>query len=141
MMMYVFTIPCKKGNYEYPGFVPNAKPDKTIRVTKLRTNVTKSDTTFITGIYINHIQQMMGEIDAYYFSTTHADEVRKQFLIEYGLQDKSDKEIDDFLDENEISVPDLGRLDLGTFEKGSTISISGKFEEVFSIAFIGVGYP
>lgn len=117
---------------EHPcGILPEV-----FRPYKLITNVEAPHLSTLVGIFINSRPQLIGSVDAWQFSAKYQTELAAQFLQEHGLTGKSDLEIDEYLDENDLSVPSTGRLILPTMRKGDTIRVSKEGKD-FTVALIG----
>lgn len=113
-------------------------PDRNILVRRVISSVSKPETAIITQLYIDNIEQLIMPLDAYYFSARLVQELREKFLTEYGLVGKTHDEIDDYLDNNELSMPDPCRFDLPTISSSRKIRIVGKFEEHCVLTFTGL---
>lgn len=98
-----------------------------MRPEKIMTSVTELGQAIIDGIYIGGQNQLIGELDAYFLSTSLASKLRTEFLTEHGLLGKSYQEIDNYLDDNELSMPDTMRLDLPVIRKDTEVKLTGKF--------------
>ena len=106
---------------------------------KFFTNIDAPGAAMITGIFLGDDpeNQILGEIDAWNFSVTYVEQARAEFLRALGLAGKTDDEIQDYLDDNDLELPDVLRLVLRTLRKGERIRITGKFPPRFAISFLG----
>jgi hypothetical protein len=109
------------------------------RPTHIKTNVTAEGVALITGIYLNEDKhsQLLVTVDAYQWSMALQELMRKQFYEEHGLSGKSFDEIDSYLDEHELSVPDPGRIDLPTMTPNSKYRFTGEVKADIGIMLVG----
>lgn len=131
-------------NRFYMGFIPNkvGKVQKPFRATHIVTNIYDIGRATITGLFFNgkkeEHNQLAMSVDANQFSTTELEKARRLFLEKYGLEKKSIKEIDKYLDDNELSIPEPNRLTLPSLNQGASVLITGTgFKEGDIITLIG----
>lgn len=110
------------------------------RPTHIRTNVTKENVVKIDAIYCgdNPHNQLIHSVDGYYWSAEVWDRMRQDFMKRHGLLGKTPAQIDDYLDENNLSMPDNGTILLPTIPRGKSIRLEGKFDELAGIIILGV---
>jgi hypothetical protein len=109
------------------------------RPTHLRTHATEPGEGVIDGIFHpgSAKSQLVGEIDAYAYSSKLFAQMQQEFLAEYGLTDKTDAEIQAYLDDNELSMPDLGRIHLPTLKKDEGMRFTGRFKKATAVGLLG----
>lgn len=128
VQMYSFPIMCNKDDITYA-------PDVALRVSRMITTVSKPNQCFITGLYIAEENQIILDFDLWNYSATFAQQLREAFLTEHNLLGKSYQEIDSYLDDNNLSMPDPCRIDLPTLSAKEPVRITGKFKENFVLTF------
>jgi hypothetical protein len=77
----------------------------------------------ITDIEIDGNQQFVANIDAYHFSVKNAKDIEQEFLTEHQLVGRSDEYIQEYLDDNELSIPVSNKIQLPTIYKDVRIKI------------------
>jgi len=97
--------------------------DMEFRTTRIRTRVNEPNKIFIENILLNGVEQMLCSVDAYQWSGELAGKLYVEFLERYGLKGKSSRQIDDYLDENDLTPPDPGAVMLPTVVKGTKILV------------------
>lgn len=102
----------------------------------LRTNVSNSGLGEIDGIYYT-VNQLLMPLDLWEFSYVHLDLIQTQFLEKHGLKGKPTAQIQRYLDENELSMPDLLQLELPSLKKGDRVTITGRFPPDAPLQWIG----
>ena len=116
------------------------KPDITFRPIKIITQVQNENEGIINRLVFGNTDQLVCSVDAYNWSMRLYSLIRDQFYKEHGLLDKTDEEIQDYLDDNELEVPDPCKIYLPTIRVNETITIYGRFKTDTPIAFIGLGF-
>lgn len=135
IQMYSFAMSIPKGDISH-GI--SKIPDRTIRIERMITSVTKENIAIITGIYIASSNQLIAPIDAYLFSATLLKISRDEFLKKHGLSQATYQQIDDYLEEHEMSMPDPCRAELGTISPMCDMRITGTFNEECRLMFTGL---
>lgn len=136
---YCFSLNPKQGDTEVQGSV-NAH----FRPKKMRSNALSSGLGYIDGIYVssapNQNQIISGRMDLYHVSNKLNKELQDKALEELGLTGKSPTEIDRYLDKHEISLPEVGVIDLPTVPKDGWIKLTGSFNDpnTMAISFLGM---
>lgn len=138
VQMYSFTIFCPRGDYELGNAIVNSPDLLAIRVNRLITSVSNPGLGSITGLYIANHNQLLIPTDPWRFSARLAQQIREAFLTEHGLLGKSYQEIDTYLDEHELSLPNPNRVELPTISPSAPIKITGHFDEGFTLSFLGL---
>jgi hypothetical protein len=112
---------------------------RTYRVTHIRTGIHEPTHAIISGILVNNDKesQLLYEIDAYDWSVEHLHRLQGEFLKQHGLLGKTDREVDEYLDEHELSMPEVGRVTLPTVEENSVLLIEGRSDTDFGIILLG----
>ncbi len=117
-----------------PG-VPLARSDGTADVTlrphRLLSNVEARGLVFLTGLSIHGQEQFVGDvlIDAYDCSFALAKKLDEEFLKSHGLEGKSDRAIQAWLDKRDMEMPgaSVGRFTLPTIGKGQQVILRVQF--------------
>jgi len=107
---------------------------------KFYTNTTGPGISSIDGLYFGddpENQWLGGPVDLWEFSTYHVQEWRTAFLEEHGLTGKTDDQIQDYLDERELSLPDVPRLEFPPLKLGTRIRFTGTFGVVTGFSVFG----
>lgn len=106
---------------------------------KFYTNVEAPEIAFLDGIYLGSDpqNQLLAEVDLWGFSTIHVSQLRAAFYEEHGLMDKTDSQIQAYLDEHELSPPDVVQLDLPTLTKDQRIRMTGRFPVLVGFSVFG----
>ncbi len=133
-MQYVsFPIVCKAGESRNM-----LQPDRVFRPTLIRVAVDAPGLVIIERLIFGNVDQLLGPVDAWNWSLKLAQSMRDDFMREHGLIGKKSEEIDAYLDANELSIPDPGRMMLPTVRPQETITIVGKFDVDTHVAFVGI---
>lgn len=82
-------------------------------------------------------QWLGGPVDLWEFSTLHVNEMRTAFLEEHGLTGKTDNQIQRYLDDNELSMPDVPRLEFPSLVQGTRVRFTGTFGAVTGFSLFG----
>lgn len=114
--------------------------ERPFRPWRLYANVNALNLVTINGIYVASQNELIQPFDAWFFSPTYAEQLWKQFVSEHGLTNQTSKQIQKYLDDNEISAPDPHRLMLPTIGTGTPIMITGTGESM-SIILTGQALP
>ncbi len=95
---------------------------------------------FIDGIYIGDENQLVGDtmLDSWLFSAHRVDAERKAFFEEHGLLGKSLQEVQIYLDDNELQIPDVLYLDMPSLKQGDRLKMTGSFPGGMMITFLGL---
>ena len=116
------------------------KPDITFRPNKIITQVQNENEGVINRIVFGNTDQLVSSVDAYHWSIKLSSLIRDQFYKEHGLLNKTDEQIQCYLDDNELEEPDPCRIYLPTIRVNETITIYGRFKTDTAITFLGLGY-
>lgn len=132
--MYVLSFRIPSGNFK----VSNSCPEH-FRPTKIRTSVDTVGECFIEQIVLNKDNLFVSGtgIDAYLWSMKHAQELEHEFYKEHKLIGKSIEEIQEYLDDNDLSIPEPMRIMFPTIPRNTSIEIHGKAKTDFSLMLIG----
>ncbi len=102
-------------------------PDRIIRPERVGFNVRKEGQAVATGIYVGGQNQLVQEIDCYRMSFALDDKLCEDFLREYGLQNATDAMIDQYLDDNELSIPKSTAVAIPVVgQDGKSVRICGR---------------
>lgn len=113
-------------------------PDRVFRPTHIRVAVEAPGMADINRLIIGNVDQLLSSVDGWNWSIKLAQQLRDDFLKEHGLIGKSHEAIDIYLDQNELSIPDPGRIMLPTVGPNQTITIEGRFKEDTRIILFGI---
>lgn len=94
----------------------------------------------VSQIYVGNRKMFfdsVGGVDVYQWSIKLLDIQRHDFLVEYGLMGKSHEEVDQFLDENGLSMPDPGRVELPTITPQIPFRMTGMMKRDVHFTVIG----
>lgn len=136
MAVELFALAFQNSGNEAIGVVAR----EVFRPYKFYTNVARPGVSSMHGLYFRddpENQWLGGPVDLWEFSTYHVQEMVDVFLKERGLKGKTHAQIQDYLDDNGISMPDVPRLELPSLEMGSRIRITGTFDEVTGFSVLG----
>lgn len=128
-----FSMVCKTGETRNM-----LNTDRVFRPTHIRVDVEAPGMVDISRLIIGNVDQLVGSIDGWNWSLKLAQQLRDDFLKEHGLVGKSHEAIDIYLDDNELSIPDPGRIMLPTVRPQQTITIEGRFKGDTRIFFFGI---
>lgn len=125
MGMYAIGLVGQIGSIEVVGRVltPYFRP------TKLFTDVRREGLAVITGLWLGNLDDNLfaQEVDAWEFSVHLLQERRREFFQKHDLADKPPEFIDDYLDENKLSMPDVPPLYAKTLQKDDILKLQGRF--------------
>ena len=110
-----------------------------IRPNKIITNANHPNESILTGLYHNGQNQFLGEIDCYRCSHTYLYALRREIIAEHGLFGLTDDRIDDYLDENGLSIPEPNRFTLPTFQKNDKVRVEIRGKPC-QVMLVGVTY-
>jgi hypothetical protein len=125
--LYSFGFTIHRGE---PAFTITNASSKRFRPIRLLSNLKAPGIAAISGLAIDGEEQLAGEpVDLYFFSTHLMKKQNMEFLKEYGLQDKTDEEVDEWLDKRGMTSPlsSFGKLTLPTIQRNDRVSIQGLF--------------
>jgi len=113
--------------------------DRVFRGDRIYTSLDGPNLGFIDGIYFGEDpeNQILGELDGWEFSFKLVQLHRQEFYKEHGLVGKSDREIQKYLDDNELSIPDVARLHFTTLNAGVKIRMTAQFKVPCNVSFLG----
>lgn len=106
--------------------------------TKILTNVEAPGLVMVENIYINDSAQLLVSVDAWLWSARYVEQIQQAFLDEHGLAGRSSEEIDEYLAEQEMSLPTPNAILLPTLSKRDKVRAELKGE--CTIMLIGVGH-
>lgn len=130
---YVLAITCKAGVSDNRVTTPIV-----FRADRMVVHVGALRLTMITGLYLNDEDNVLEvPIDGYHHSAALRDKLYQEFLRGAELVGKSSLEIDAYLDEHEISIPDPCYLPLPGIPKDGFIRMTGTFATDIIVSFIG----
>lgn len=109
------------------------------RPTKLFTDVRREGLAVVEGLWLgdletNHFAQ---EVDAWEFSVHLLHERRREFLRKHDLEDKPQEFIDEYLDENKLTMPDVPQLHAKTLRKDDILKLKGRFHTRCAFSVFG----
>lgn len=112
------------------------------RPTNFYTDLAGEGLVFINGIYIivpgkPQSNILLGILDAWDFSTTNINQSRQFFYEQHGLIGKSSEEIDKYLEDNNLTLPDVPPIDFATVEKGAKIRITAQSTIAWGLSLMG----
>lgn len=115
------------------------KTEKLFRGGRIYTSVDREGVGYIDGLYFEGLEdnQILGQIEAWDFSIIRIKQARHDFLVEHGLIGKTDEEVQEYLDEKELSMPDVPLLEFPTLEIGKTVRMTGEFKVPVNVSFLG----
>lgn len=115
------------------------KTEKVFRGGRIYTSVDREGLGFIDGLYFGDdpMNHCLGPFNAWDFSIIRIQAARKEFLEEHGLTGKTSQEIQDYLDENELSMPDVPLLEFPTLDIGETVRMTAQFSVPVNVSFMG----
>lgn len=131
---YILSVPCCAGQTTVEAVIPVAA----FKARKFRTSVKSEGLVTIDGLLFKNEQLItIGSFDAYIFSNELVHKMHDQFYLEHGLAGKSLDEVQTYLDDNELVLPDPTNVFVPTMTKGEVIKITGKFTVDCVLTFIG----
>jgi hypothetical protein len=118
----------------------NSSPQITIRPTRIICNIQKRGQVWISELSIDGINQLATELDCFQFSQGAYEEMIQEAMREYKLSTR--EELYQYLDDNDIELPDPCRADLPTIKKGKSVRLvgHGSLDYLFCISIIGTSY-
>lgn len=114
-MRYIVSISDKPSHIGLRFFQPRT----------ITTNVTAPGQAIVTALYTNDMNHLAQEVDAYLWSATYVSKCHRDFLAKYGLLDKTNEQIDEYMDDNALYFPEPNRIDIGRIGKRDKIRIIG----------------
>lgn len=106
---------------------------------KLYTNVPGPEMAIVDAITIGDDPRnlLLQPIDMWMFSAINIDDQRRKFMERHGLIGKTEDEIDEYLDEKELSMPSVPPLIMPIAKKGDVFRFKGKTRHDYSISLMG----
>lgn len=134
-MRYITSLLWQKGKEELLFTL-----DRKFRPTHIRTGVTAYDQATLSGIYINGNpnSDLLGTLDCYLISNELDAKIKAEFYKEHGLVGKDWTFIEDYLDEHDLEVPGIMRLELPTIKARGTIRLTGVANIDFIVSILGI---
>lgn len=125
MGLYAIGLVGQIGSTEVIGRVLTAY----FRPTKLFTEVRREGLAVIEGLWLGNLDENVfaQEVDAWEFSVHLLEERRREFLRKHDLTGKPPEFIDEYLDENKLSMPDVPPLHSKTLRKDDILKLKGRF--------------
>lgn len=113
------------------------QPDIYFRPDRMIANIESEGLAFISGIYLDESpnSELLFEVDLYNFSIKLQTQLEQEFLKTHNLVGKSSQEIQDYLDDNELSYPKVGQIVLPTAKKYRLV---GESKVDFSLVLMGM---
>lgn len=105
---------------------------------KIYTNVA-AERAYIDGLYLGDDpqNQLCERVDAHVWSLERAQAVQREFLREHGLEGKADSFVQRYLDERDLSVPDVTRITLPTLRLGERVRFTGHTSVAYGLSLFG----
>ena len=109
------------------------------RPTKLFTDVRREGLAIVEGLWLgNFIDNVFAqEVDAWEFSVHLLHERRREFLLKHNLEGKPSEFIDEYLDENKLTMPDVPPLFSNTLRKDDILKLKGRFHTRCAFSVFG----
>ena len=118
--------------------------DRMFRIDRVKTSVDAPGRGNITNILFNGEPQLIpgASIDLYEWSIQLEKHLEQEFLRIHQLTDRSDEEIQSWLDDHDLELPKTGRVMLPTLKPNTTVTVRGCLNttpgvEIFAISFWG----
>jgi len=121
---YILPFEVKKGAAE--GFTLEGPVNRVFRPQSVVTNTTEEGQVLIRSVRVGNMEQLMGEVDAYDWSTTLNQILYRAFLRQYGLVRATLAQVDAWCDRHEIYPPDNHKVDMVT-SVAQKVCIDGRF--------------
>ena len=114
------------------------KPERVFRCSHIWTKIEGPELGCIEAIYVNESQVFFGPRDAYLHTLAHREFVRKAALAEMGIAHWEDSDLERYLDENDIELPDPTKAEMPTMSPIDSIRIKGRFKADCAFVFRGI---